>query len=47
MGVNGEEVGDMRLYQILIADSAYLIWKLKCERVIREETIEVVEIRRR
>ncbi|KAJ3885656.1 hypothetical protein GG344DRAFT_58859 [Lentinula edodes] len=26
--------GDSRLYTILISESAYLIWKLRCERVI-------------
>ncbi|KAJ3870405.1 hypothetical protein F5051DRAFT_341891, partial [Lentinula edodes] len=26
--------GDSRLYRILISESAYLIWKLRCERVI-------------
>jgi hypothetical protein len=27
--------GDARLYRILMAESAYLIWKLRCERVIQ------------
>jgi hypothetical protein len=27
--------GDTRLYRILVTESAYLIWKLRCERVIR------------
>ncbi|PCH44822.1 hypothetical protein WOLCODRAFT_51472, partial [Wolfiporia cocos MD-104 SS10] len=29
--------GDARLYRILITESAYLIWKLRNERVICEE----------
>ncbi|KAJ8691276.1 hypothetical protein PTI98_010865 [Pleurotus ostreatus] len=29
--------GDMRFWRILIAESAYLIWKLRCTRVIQDE----------
>ncbi|EPS93746.1 hypothetical protein FOMPIDRAFT_1096920, partial [Fomitopsis schrenkii] len=28
------KTGDARLYRILMTESAYLIWKLRCERVI-------------
>ncbi|KZT17954.1 hypothetical protein NEOLEDRAFT_1184773 [Neolentinus lepideus HHB14362 ss-1] len=31
------KVGDARLYRILIIESAHLIWKLQCERVIKNE----------
>ena len=29
-----ENQGDNRLYRILVSEAAYLIWKLRCERVI-------------
>jgi ribonuclease HI/exonuclease III len=31
------DVGKNRLFQILISESAHLIWKLRCERVIKHE----------
>jgi len=31
------DLGATRLYRILIAGSAYLIWKMRCERVIQNE----------
>jgi ribonuclease HI len=39
--------GAVRLLQILISESAYLIWVLRCERVIREKTHTRNEIERR
>jgi hypothetical protein len=30
-----------------MSESAYLIWKVRCERVIREETITPAEVSRR
>ena len=42
-----KEVGDTRLYRILMSESAYLIWKIRCERVIREETATPAEVCRR
>jgi hypothetical protein len=31
------KTGDERLWKILIAESAYLIWKMRCERVIQKD----------
>ncbi|KAJ7615593.1 hypothetical protein DFH06DRAFT_1013295, partial [Mycena polygramma] len=31
------KAGDARLYRILVSESAHLIWKLRCERVIHRE----------
>ena len=39
--------GASRLMQIIISESAYLIWVIRCERVIREETHSAREIRSR
>jgi zinc-binding in reverse transcriptase len=39
-----KEVGDTRLYRILMSEAAHLIWKVRCERVIREETITTAEV---
>ena len=37
-----------RLYRILMTESAHLIWKLRCERVIREESPpSTTEVRKR
>ncbi|KAJ3901002.1 hypothetical protein F5879DRAFT_1011629 [Lentinula edodes] len=36
--------GTSRLFRILISESAYLIWKLRCERVIGEKTINTAQI---
>ena len=36
-----EETGDTRLYRIMMSESAHLIWKIRCERVIREEPMPV------
>jgi len=36
-----------RLFQILLSESAYLIWVLRCERVIQEKTITNREIKAR
>ncbi|KAJ4501346.1 hypothetical protein C8R41DRAFT_892509 [Lentinula lateritia] len=36
--------GTSRLFRILISESAYLIWKLRCERVIGEKTINIAQI---
>ena len=41
------QCGAMRLLNILITESAYLIWVLRCERAIREKTHTGSEIRRR
>jgi hypothetical protein len=37
--------GASRLLQILLSEAAHLIWALCCERVIRENTLTVPEIR--
>ncbi|KAF9492424.1 hypothetical protein BDN71DRAFT_1396724 [Pleurotus eryngii] len=39
--------GDMRFWRILVAESAYLIWKLRCARVIQDgnNPITQVEVR--
>lgn len=37
----------MRLLQILISESAYLIWVLRCERVIQPRTHSETEIEKR
>ncbi|KAJ3846661.1 hypothetical protein EV368DRAFT_52472, partial [Lentinula lateritia] len=37
-------LGTSRLFRILISESAYLIWKLRCERVIGEKTINITQI---
>jgi len=39
--------GPTRLLQILLSESAYLIWTLRCERVIQEKPLSEGEIRRR
>ena len=39
--------GATRLMQIIISESAYLIWVIRCERVIRGETHNAREIRAR
>lgn len=39
--------GPTRLLQILISESAHLIWVLRCERIIREETHSENEIKAR
>ncbi|KAG1848390.1 hypothetical protein C8R48DRAFT_556470, partial [Suillus tomentosus] len=39
--------GASRLMRILISESAYLIWTIRCERVIRESTHNEDSIRRR
>jgi ribonuclease HI len=39
--------GAMRLLQILISESAYLIWVLRCERVIQPRTHSETEIEKR
>jgi hypothetical protein len=39
--------GMTRLLQILISESAHLIWVLRCERIIREENHSDDEIRAR
>ncbi|KAF5343921.1 hypothetical protein D9758_012103 [Tetrapyrgos nigripes] len=31
------KMGEERLWRILVAESAYLIWKMRCERVIRKD----------
>ena len=36
--------GAARLLQILLTESAHLIWVLRCERVIQEKTHELTEI---
>jgi len=36
--------GPTRLFQILLSESAYLIWVLRCERVIQEKTLTEREI---
>ncbi|THU81224.1 hypothetical protein K435DRAFT_574333, partial [Dendrothele bispora CBS 962.96] len=35
--------GDERFYKILIAESAYLAWKLRCERVIQNNNTPFTE----
>ena len=37
--------GPTRLFQILLLESAYLIWVLRCERVIQEKQLTTSEIR--
>jgi hypothetical protein len=37
----------MRLLQIIISEAAYLIWVLRCERVIQERTHSESEIKTR
>ena len=39
--------GPTRLLQILLSESAYLIWVLRCERVIQEKHLSEEEIRTR
>ena len=39
--------GPTRLLQILISESAYLIWVLRCERVIQEKSLSEREIKMR
>ena len=39
--------GPTRLFQIILSESAYLIWVLRCERVIQEKTIHEGEIQAR
>ena len=39
--------GAARLLSILISESAYLIWVIRCERVIQEKTHTTLEIERR
>jgi len=39
--------GPSRLFQILLSESAYLIWVLRCERVIQEKPLPNKEIRAR
>jgi len=41
------EIGDARLYRILMSESAHLIWKVRCERVIRDEEITPAEVLKR
>ncbi|KAF5318885.1 hypothetical protein D9758_019007 [Tetrapyrgos nigripes] len=33
------KTGEERLWRILIAESAYLIWKMRCERVIQKDNV--------
>jgi ribonuclease HI len=33
------KAGDARLYRLIMAESAYLIWKLRCERVIQNNGV--------
>ncbi|KAJ3714448.1 hypothetical protein C8R42DRAFT_591482 [Lentinula raphanica] len=39
--------GDSRLFRIMISESAYLIWKLRCEAVIQGKEISEIEAKRR
>ncbi|KAJ3753758.1 hypothetical protein EV360DRAFT_96894 [Lentinula raphanica] len=39
--------GDSRLLRILVSESAHLIWKLRCERVIQGREITESEIKQR
>ncbi|KAF8067092.1 hypothetical protein FPV67DRAFT_1769565, partial [Lyophyllum atratum] len=41
--------GDSRLYRILMVDSAYLIWKIRCARVCEFENVPFssIEVRNR
>jgi hypothetical protein len=43
---NADSVGEgnTRLYWILMTESAHLIWKIRCERVIRNEEITPTEV---
>lgn len=44
---NPRQRGKTRLLQILITESAYLIWVLRCERTIQEKVHNDEEIKRR
>jgi hypothetical protein len=44
---HGKQKGPTRLIQILISESAHLIWALRCERVIQERTLSEPEIKAR
>ncbi|KAJ7661175.1 hypothetical protein B0H17DRAFT_953751 [Mycena rosella] len=33
------DVGTTRLFRILVSESAFLIWRLRCERVIQEKDL--------
>ncbi|KAJ3821017.1 hypothetical protein F5880DRAFT_1460236, partial [Lentinula raphanica] len=35
------------LWRILVSETAYLIWKLRCERVIGAKDIEVTQMKRK
>ena len=39
--------GPTRLFQILLSESAYLIWVIRCERVIQEKPLTEGEIKAR
>ena len=39
--------GPTRLFQIILSESAYLIWVLRCERVIQEKPLTEGEIKAR
>lgn len=39
--------GKNRLYKILVSESAFLIWKLRCERAIGDKTHSETEIHNR
>jgi hypothetical protein len=45
--VRPKRKGAIRLLQILVSESAYLIWVLRCERVIQEKTHSEEEIKAR
>jgi len=36
--------GQTRLFQIILSESTYLIWVLRCERVIQEKQLSNGEI---
>ncbi|KAJ3820892.1 hypothetical protein F5878DRAFT_650629 [Lentinula raphanica] len=38
--------GDSRLFRIMVSESAYLIWKLRCEAVIQGKEISKIEANR-
>ncbi|KAJ3712432.1 hypothetical protein C8R42DRAFT_686871 [Lentinula raphanica] len=40
-------VGDSRLFRILVSESAYLIWKIRCEQVIQGKEVSEAEAQRR
>ena len=40
-------LGATRLLRILVSESAYLIWTLRCEHVIREKTHSRLEIKKK